>query len=108
MVTPNPPFFLRMCTVYFHGVLQGVRRLLQITSVTSLSGVYDWLEQVLAGQILNAAFNSPSTTNAIPLANPGALLLLKRIDLECQTFESRELKSQLATAKPTTGLPIMQ
>ncbi|CDJ27876.1 uncharacterized protein EMH_0095460 [Eimeria mitis] len=67
---------------------QGIRRMLQISSVTSLSGVYDWLEQVLAGQILNAAFNSPSTTNAIPLANPGALLLLKRIDLECQSFES--------------------
>ncbi|CDI79396.1 hypothetical protein, conserved [Eimeria praecox] len=67
---------------------QGIQRMLQISSVTSLSGVYDWLEQVLAGQILNAAFNSPSTTNAIPLANPGALLLLTRVDLECQTFES--------------------
>ena len=78
-----------------HVSLQGIRRLLQISSVTCLSGVYDWLEQVLAGQILNAAFNSPSTTNAIPLANPGAVLRLTRIDLECQTFESREPDPQL-------------
>ncbi|CDJ42320.1 hypothetical protein, conserved [Eimeria tenella] len=66
---------------------EGIKRFIPITRVRSIAGVYDWLEQVLAGQILNAAYNLPSTTNAIPLTNPGALLLLTRVNLECQTFE---------------------
>lgn len=80
---------LRACGVAVP-FFQGVKRFIPITSVRSIAGVYDWLEQVLAGQILNAAYNLPSTTNAIPLANPGALLLLTRVNLECQTFEKCE------------------
>ncbi|KAL8275932.1 hypothetical protein Esti_000048 [Eimeria stiedai] len=67
---------------------KGIRRSLQITKVQSIGGVYDWLEQILAGQILNAAYSAPSTTNAIPLTNPGAVLVLSRLELECQTFDS--------------------
>ncbi|KAL8435832.1 hypothetical protein ACSSS7_002209 [Eimeria intestinalis] len=70
---------------------KGIRRSLQITKVKSIGGVYDWLEQILAGQILNAAYSAPSTTNAIPLTNPGAVLVLSRVELECQTFDSQRL-----------------
>ncbi|KAL8434233.1 hypothetical protein Efla_001998 [Eimeria flavescens] len=67
---------------------EGIRRALRISQVRSIGGIYDWLEQVLGGQILNAAYNAPSTTNAIPLTNPGAVLVLSRVELECQTLTS--------------------
>ncbi|KAL8449070.1 hypothetical protein Emed_003422 [Eimeria media] len=77
----------QLATYHFPRV-QSIRRSLQITKVQTIGGVYDWLEQILAGQILNAAYNAPSTTNAIPLTNPGAVLVISRVELECQTFDS--------------------
>ncbi|KAL8448213.1 hypothetical protein Emag_003981 [Eimeria magna] len=90
----------QLATHHFPRV-QGIRRSLQFTKIQTIGGVYDWLEQILAGQILNAAYNAPSITNAIPLTNPGVVLVISRVELECQTFDS--LKSVYPVRRKRTA-----
>ncbi|PFH34053.1 hypothetical protein BESB_072050 [Besnoitia besnoiti] len=57
---------------------------ISLRKVTSLEGIYDWLEQVLADEILNAAYFAPYLSHRAPLANPGALLIAKRVGVQCR------------------------
>ncbi|CBZ55038.1 conserved hypothetical protein [Neospora caninum Liverpool] len=63
-------------------------RTITLKDVSSLQGIYDWLQHVLAEEILNAAYSAPYLSHRAPLANPGALLIARRVSLQCRASTS--------------------
>ncbi|EPT26174.1 hypothetical protein TGME49_310560 [Toxoplasma gondii ME49] len=63
-------------------------RTLRLKEISSLQGIYDWLENVFAEEVLNAAYAAPGLAHRAPLANPGALLIVKRVSLQCRSTAS--------------------
>ncbi|KEP62913.1 UNVERIFIED_CONTAM: hypothetical protein HHA_310560 [Hammondia hammondi] len=63
-------------------------RTLSLKEISSLQGIYDWLENVFAEEVLNAAYAAPGLAHRAPLANPGALLIVKRVSLQCRSPSS--------------------
>lgn len=73
--------------------LEPLLRLVTLRDVTSLQGIYDWIEKVLAQKILSATYATPYLSPHAPLANPGALLELRRVQLVCRDTASQSLQA---------------
>ncbi|PHJ21777.1 polycystin cation channel protein, partial [Cystoisospora suis] len=72
-----------------------------LSDVCTIQGIYDWLEQVLSSRVLNAASSAPYLSPRSPLANPGALLEVTRVQISCRTSggnaRKREMKKEVSS-----------